>query len=446
MKQILVIGAGRSATSLIDYLKKYCPQQGVRLLIADADPALARQKAGSEAPEWVSSAGLDIFRQEALYHYIAQADVVISMVPAAHHLLVVRGCLHHKKHMLSASYVSEEIRQLDAEARQAGILILKECGLDPGIDHMTAMEALDGIRAAGGRLTAFRSYTGGLVAPESDTNPWGYKFSWNPRNVVLAGQGVARYLQKGEYKYLPYHRLFSRVEQIEVPGYAPFEGYANRDSLSYRTQYGLEAIPTLIRGTLRKEGFCAAWNALVQLGMTDDTYQMEGLAGMRLRDFTNAFLTYDPELGVEEKFCRLMQIDQQDAIFKRVAWLGLFSENPLPLTSGSPAQVLQAVLEEKWKLEPQDKDMVVMQHIFDWEQGGSHKRLYSSLVSLGDDQLHTAMAKTVGWPLAIAARLLVEGKIERRGVCIPVTPDLYRPILQELRALGIQFMDREEVL
>jgi saccharopine dehydrogenase-like NADP-dependent oxidoreductase len=446
MKQILVIGAGRSATSLIEYLKNYCLQHRVRLLITDADPALAQQKAGAGQQEWVRTAGLDIFNQEALYGFIEASDVVISMVPAAYHLLVVKGCLHHKKHMLSASYVSEEIRQLDAQARDAGILILKECGLDPGIDHMTAMEALDGIRAAGGTLTAFRSYTGGLVAPESDTNPWGYKFSWNPRNVVLAGQGVARYLRNGEYKYLPYHRLFTRVEQIEVEGYAPFEGYPNRDSLSYRSLYGLDTIPTLIRGTLRKGGFCEAWNALVQLGMTDDTYQMEGLAGMRLRDFTNAFLAYHPELGVEEKFCRLMNIDRDHAIYRRIEWLGLFSENPLPLAAGSPAQVLQAVLEEKWKLEPQDKDMVVMQHIFEWEQGGSTKRLYSSLVSLGDDPVHTAMAKTVGWPLAIAARLLIEGKIERRGVCIPVTPDLYRPILQELRALGIQFMDREEVL
>ncbi|EMR01534.1 saccharopine dehydrogenase C-terminal domain-containing protein [Cesiribacter andamanensis] len=446
MKHILVIGAGRSATSLLEYLKRYVLQAPVRLTIADAEPGLARQKAGDQPHERIASTGLDIFKQEELWDHIRQADVVISMVPAHFHIHVVKGCLYHKKHMLSASYVSEEIRQLDAQAREADILILKECGLDPGIDHMTAMEALDRIRTEGGTLTAFRSYTGGLVAPESDTNPWGYKFSWNPRNVVLAGQGVARYLRNGEYKYVPYHRLFSRVEQIELEGYAPFEGYPNRDSLGYRSLYGIDEIPTLIRGTLRKRGYCQAWNALVQLGMTDDSFQMQGLGQMRLRDFTNAFLAYDPELGVEEKFCRLMGIDQASELYNRIAWLGLFSKDPLPLQQGSPAQVLQAILEEKWKLEPQDKDMVVMQHIFDWQQQGVQKRLYSSLVSLGDDQLHTAMAKTVGWPLAIAARLLVEGKLERRGVCIPVTPDLYQPILKELRELGIQFSEREEVL
>ena len=447
MKNILIIGAGRSATLLIDYLKKYIKDKDIRLTIADADPALAQQKAGA-AHEQVQAIGLDIFQEEALNSSISEADVVVSMVPASFHPLIAKACIRYKKHMLSASYVAEEIRQLDRDAKEAGIIILKECGLDPGIDHMTAMEAIDRIREAGGTLQAFRSYTGGLVAPESDTNPWGYKFSWNPRNVVLAGQGssglgMARYLRNGEYKYVPYHRLFSRLEKIEIEGYAPFEGYPNRDSLSYRSIYGLDTIPTLLRGTLRKAGYCEAWNSLVQLGMTDDGFKMEGLERMSLRDFTNSFLPYDPKLSVEDKFCRMMGIDSSSDLYRRIEWLGLFSKEELPLRSGSPAQVLQAVLEEKWQLQPEDKDMVVMQHIFDWEEAGTKKRLFSSLVSLGDDQLHTAMAKTVGWPLAIAARLLLEGKIDRRGVCIPVTPDLYKPILEELRALGITFIEKE---
>ena len=448
MKTILIIGAGRSATSLIDYLKQYVQDKDLQLTIADADPALAQQKGGGGADAKVKTTGLDIFKEEELHNCVRLADIVISMVPAAFHPRVAKACIHHKKHMLSASYVGYEIQQLDESAKAAGILILKECGLDPGIDHMTAMEAIDRIRATGGKLLAFRSYTGGLVAPESDTNPWGYKFSWNPRNVVLAGQGTAglgtaRYLRNGEYKYVPYHRLFSHLEQIEIDGYAPFEGYPNRDSLSYRKVYGIEEIPTLLRGTLRKEGYCDAWNALIQLGMTDDSFKMEGLEKMCMREFTNAFLAFDPSLSVEEKFCRMMGIDTNSDIYHRVAWLGLFSKEPIPLQQGSPAQVLQAVLEKKWELQPEDKDMVIMQHIFDWEEAGEHKRLYSSLVSLGDDQLHTAMAKTVGLPLAIAARLLLEGKLTRTGVCIPVTPDIYRPILAELRELGIHFMEKE---
>jgi saccharopine dehydrogenase-like NADP-dependent oxidoreductase len=449
MKNILILGAGRSATSLIDYLKNYCRDKDLQLTIADADPALAQQKAGGALSDKLKATGLDIFNEEALHASIRMADIVISMVPAAFHPLVARACILFKKHMLSASYVGDEIRQLDAQAREAGILILKECGLDPGIDHMTAMEAIDRIRAAGGKLLSFRSYTGGLVAPESDTNPWGYKFSWNPRNVVLAGQGssglgMARYLRSNEYKYVPYHRLFTRLEQIEVEGYALFEGYPNRDSLSYRKVYGLEEVPTLIRGTLRKKGYCSAWNALVQLGMTDDSFSMDGLESMTMRDFTNSFLAYDQQLSVEEKFCRMMDIGKQSGIYTRIEWLGLFSKQALPVKKGSPAQVLQAILEEKWKLEAGDKDMVVMQHIFEWEEAGTMKRLFSSLVSQGDDQLHTAMAKTVGWPLAIAARLLLEGKLNRTGVCIPVTPDLYVPILEELRALGIVFIEKEE--
>lgn len=447
MKNILIIGAGRSATSLIDYLKKYIQQQDLRLTIADADLALARQKAGGEE-EQLKAIALDIFHEEALNSCIASADVVVSMVPAAFHPLVAKACIRFRKHMLSASYVSEEIQQLDAQAKAAGIIILKECGLDPGIDHMTAMEAIDRIRAAGGKLTSFRSYTGGLIAPESDNNPWGYKFTWNPRNVVLAGQGAAglgtaRYLRNGEYKYVPYYRLFSRLEHIEVEGYAPFEGYPNRDSLSYRKIYGMEEVPTLLRGTLRKKGYCESWNALVQLGMTDDSFQMEGLDKMSLREFTNAFLPFDHELKAEEKFCRMLRIDRRSDIFQRISWLGLFSQTPVPIQQGSPAQVLQAILEEKWKLEPEDKDMVVMQHIFEWEEAGEEKRLYASMVSLGDNQLHTAMAKTVGWPLAIAVRLLLENKIDRRGVCVPVTPDIYKPILEELRCLGISFTEKE---
>jgi saccharopine dehydrogenase (NADP+, L-glutamate forming) len=448
MKQIVIIGAGRSASSLIQYLINYAKNNPVSLVVADTSLELARQKIAG-AGERVSAISLDIFKQEELSATVAGADVVISMVPARFHTVVAEACIRHKKYMISASYASAEIQALHAQAEAAGILILKECGLDPGIDHMTAMEALNAIRKRGGKIKSFKSYTGGLIAPESDTNPWRYKFTWNPRNVVLAGQGanqpgVARYLENGEVKYIPYHQLFTRSDQMEVPPYGNFEGYANRDSLSYRQVYGLNDIPTIIRGTLRVPPYSIAWHQLLTLGMTDDSYQMEGVANMRWRDYTNAFLPYDTQLSVEEKAARLLKLDPEGKIFSMLKWLGLFSEQAVGLTEGSPAQVLQHLLEQKWSLSADDKDMVVMQHIFEWEEKGENKRMYSSLVSLGDDQVHTAMAKTVGWPLAIAAKLILEGKISRKGVCLPVTEDIYQPILQELKVLGIEFQERIE--
>ena len=443
MNHILVIGAGRSSTVLIDYLKSYCAESGHRLTVADADILLAQEKAGPASPV-ITAIALDIFQEEQLRKAVQGADIIISMVPPAFHALVARTCLQYKKHMLSASYVPEEIKQMHGQAIEAGILILKECGLDPGIDHMTAMEAIDGIRNAGGKLDSFKSFTGGLVAPESDDNPWNYKFSWNPRNVVLAGQGVAGYMDKGEYKYIPYHKLFSRLEPIEAGGLGEFEGYANRNSLQYKQLYGIENISTLLRGTIRKKGFCSAWNVFVQLGMTDDSYEMKGLEKMSKRDFLNSFLPYSQQQSVEEKLCVYTAIPAGGDEFNKIKWLDLLEEDPLPVQKGSPAKILQHILEEKWMLGPRDRDMILMQHKFEYSIGGERWEKVSTLVCTGEDSKRTAMAKTVGLPLGIAARLLVEGKIKRRGVCIPVYPDLYHPILEELKSLGIRMEEREQ--
>jgi saccharopine dehydrogenase-like NADP-dependent oxidoreductase len=445
MKHILIIGAGRSSTVLIDFLKKYTQQAAVRMSIVDADPELAKAKAGEES-EKIRAGGIDIFAEEALAEAVGQADLVISMVPASFHLPVARACIKHKKNMLSASYVSPQMRELQQEAKEAGIVILKECGLDPGLDHMTAMQVIDRIRAQGGALQSFKSFTGGLVAPESDNNPWHYKFSWNPRNVVLAGQGTARYIRHGDYKYIPYHKLFTRTEPIVIDGLGDFEGYANRDSLSYRQVYGIEQIPTLLRGTIRRKGYSSAWNVFVQLGMTDDSYQLAGLEKMSKRDFLNAFLPYDQNAGVEEKLCAYTGILQEGEEFRKLAWLRLFEEEALGLQEATPAQVLQKILEEKWQLGEDDKDMIVMQHQFEYSLGGEKRKITASLVNIGEDQQRTAMAKTVGLPLGIAARLLLEGKIKRTGVCVPITADIYGPVLTELDSLGIRMEEKEKVL
>ncbi len=442
MTHILIIGAGRSSAVLIDYLKKYAASAPVKLTIADADIEIAKAGAG-QVSENICGIRLDIFDANQLQNKVQEADVVISMVPPAFHPVIAGVCLQNRKHMLSASYVPEEIMKLSSQAEEAGILILKECGLDPGLDHMTAMAVISRIKEAGGELLSFKSFTGGLVAPESDNNPWNYKFTWNPRNVVLAGQGTAQYIESGNYKYIPYHKLFTRLEPISVEGLGEFEGYANRDSLIYRQLYGIENIPGLLRGTIRKKGFCSAWNIFVQLGMTDDSYEIKGLEAMGRRDFLDSFLPFSDKFSVEEKLCGYTGIPGGGEEFEKIKWLGLFDKEPLKIRKGSPAQVLQHILEEKWKLQPQDKDMIIMQHKFRYLLKGEQKEIFSSLVCVGDDALRTAMAKTVGLPLAIATRLLVEGKIRRRGVCIPVFPDIYLPILEELEKEGIKMTEQE---
>ncbi|WKV10903.1 saccharopine dehydrogenase family protein [Marivirga harenae] len=441
MQNILLLGAGRSATSLINYLKKHAPEENWHIRIGDFDIKLAEDKAGNHPN--TSAIQFDILNEIQTKDEIAKADLVISMLPARFHPKVATVCVDQGKHMVTASYNSTDVDELSDIAKSKNIIILMECGLDPGIDHMTAMEAMDKIREKGGKLTSFKSYTGGLVAPESDNNPWHYKFTWNPRNVVLAGQGTAQFIRNGRYKYIPYHKLFTRYETIEVNGLGDFEGYPNRNSLAYRKVYGIEEIPTLIRGTFRKAGFCDAWNIFVQLGVTDDSYQMEGLDGMSKRDFFNAFLPYNKSASIEDKLCKNLGFSRDSEIFKKLEWLGIFEDKKVPINEGSPAQVMQAIMEEKMSLEPQDKDMIVMQHQFEYDLNGKKFRLDSSIVSKGDDQMETAMSKTVGWPLGIAIKNVLNGNIKLRGVQIPIKKEIYQPILQELNSIGVQFKENE---
>jgi len=441
MRNILLLGAGRSATSLINYLKQHAEQENWHLKIGDFDITLAEEKAGNHPS--TSFIQFDILNDIQTKDEIAKADLIISMLPARFHPKVATACVDLGKHMVTASYNSPDVEELSDIAKSKNILILMECGLDPGIDHMTAMEAMDKISEKGGKLTSFKSYTGGLVAPESDNNPWHYKFSWNPRNVVLAGQGTAQFIRNGKYKYIPYHKLFTRYETIEVKGLGDFEGYPNRNSLKYRQVYGIEEIPTLIRGTFRKAGFCDAWNIFVQLGVTDDTYHMEGLDKMTKRDFINAFLPYNKSQAVEDKLCHNLAIERDSETFKKLEWLGVFEDKKVPISEGSPAQVMQAIMEEKMSLDPDDKDMIVMQHQFEYELNDKKYRLDSSIVSKGNDQLETAMSKTVGWPLGIAIKSILNEDIKLRGVQIPTKKEIYEPILRELNTLGIQFNEVE---
>jgi saccharopine dehydrogenase-like NADP-dependent oxidoreductase len=445
MKSILVIGAGRSAISLIDYLQQNAEEQGWKINIADFNPEAIKGDILSE--DHLEFTKLDATDDAKRAVLISEHDLIISMLPARMHILVAKDCLELKKNLITPSYISPEMREMAQEVEDAGLCFMNELGVDPGIDHMSAMRMLDTMKERGAEITCFESFTGGLIAPESDNNPWNYKFTWNPRNVVLAGQGGAvKFRHNGMYKYIPYQKLFRRTEVIDIPGYGKFEGYANRNSLQYRELYNLDDVPTIYRGTLRRKGFCRSWNIFVQLGMTDDAYKMENWEGMTHREFTNSFLAYHPTDSVELKLRYYMKLDQDSDIFDKLEWLGLFESTPIGLDGpSSPAQILQKILEKKWSLDADDKDMIVMWHKLRCREDGlDHEReFHSSMVVIGDKEPRTAMAKTVGLPMGIAARLLLNGEISRKGVHAPMYPDIYKPILDELETHGIGFTENE---
>ena len=329
--------------------------------------------------------------------------------------------------------------------KENNIVLMNEIGLDPGIDHMSAMKIMDEIKSEGGKIILFESFCGGLVAPESDNNLWNYKFTWNPRNVVLAGQGgAAKFIQEGKYKYIPYNKLFRRTEFLEVDGFGRFEAYANRDSLKYREIYGLDDTKTCYRGTIRRVGFSKAWDVFVQLGMTDDTFIVDDSETMSNREFVNLFLPYHPTDSVEIKFRHQLKIDQDDVIWDKLLELDLFSKTTVSgLKNATPAQMLEKILADKWTLQPDDKDMIVMYHKFGYEINGKEKQIDSTMVCLGDDQTYTAMAKTVGLPVAIAALKILNGEITTAGVQLPISKEVYEPILKELEAYGVLFKEFE---
>jgi saccharopine dehydrogenase-like NADP-dependent oxidoreductase len=443
MKKVLILGAGKSSTSLIDYMLAHAHEKDWMIYVADVNLQAAEEKVNGHVKG--KAIFFDVQDDQLRRNVIAESDLVLSLMPAHLHSNVAADCVQMRKHFVCASYVSDVMLALHKEAQQQNVMLLNEMGLDPGIDHMSAMKMIDDIREKGGNITAFESYTGGLIAPQYDTNPWNYKFTWNPRNVVLAGQGTAKFLQHGALKYIPYQKLFSRFDILEVPGYGQFEGYPNRDSLKYRDAYKLQNVQTLVRGTLRKKGFCEAWDVFVQLGMTDDSYQMENLSAYSWNDFITAFLPAST-LPAKENLKLYLQISEP-TILEKLEWLGIFSDEKLKHDTGTPARVLQTLLEEKWKLEDNDKDMCVMLHVMEYELSGKLYRMQSSMVALGEDAHRTAMAKTVGLPMGIAAKMILQGNFAMRGVCVPVYKEIYSPVLKELETQhDIRFTDVETLL
>ncbi|CAN5808137.1 hypothetical protein BH10BAC2_BH10BAC2_19530 [soil metagenome] len=501
VKHIVLFGAGKSATVLIDYLKVIASENIWQVTVADSNLEVVQAKVGEH--DLVKAEQVNIENAEQRKGIVAKADIVISMMPPNLHHLVALDCIELSKNLLTASYVSESINTLQSEIEKKGLLFLCEMGLDPGIDHMSAMQIFHRIKEQGGKVTSFKSHCGGLVAPESDDNPWHYKISWNPRNVVLAGKAGADYKEDGKEVHLPYAELFDANKIVEVPEHGIFAYYPNRDSLAYEKLYQLDHIHTLMRTTLRHPEFNFGWKNIVDLKLTDEEKAYE-TGGMTVAAFfkehfekngfsgwLNNMLTskLDYAKTMMEKLMQLMEAEEQagdeegtadeeimmidekgllttldieevkdkaaesvagkmheaNLSMKQLFFLGLDDEETI-INKGlcSAADVLQFILEKKWALQPEDKDMIVMMHEIGYEIKGKHKEIKSCLVLKGDDSIHTAMAKTVGLPLGIAAKLILEGKIKEKGLHIPVSPEIYEPVLAELEKHGIIFNETEE--
>ncbi|MEZ4929030.1 MAG: saccharopine dehydrogenase C-terminal domain-containing protein [Chitinophagales bacterium] len=441
MKNILLFGAGKSAYSLIKYILEHLETENWHLTIADMNPQFVNNLFQHNRLKVVE---FDLSKEDLQKKLINKADIVISMLPATFHVQIAKTCLTYAKNLITPSYVSEEMKALNTEAKNKGLIFLNEMGLDPGIDHMSAKYFIDKIKEQGGIIEGFESFTGGLIAPESDNNPWHYKFTWNPRNVVLAGQGGAvKFLHNGKYKYIPYHKLFDRTEIIHIDEYGDFEGYANRDSLKYIDLYGLQGVKTMYRGTFRRPPFCRAWHILVQIGATDDSYIIEDSENMTYREFINTFLKYREKDSVEIKLAYYLSKDVDGDEMRLLEWLGLFENKKIGIANATPAQILLHLLEQKWALEEGDKDMIVMWHLLTYKLNGQKHRLESSMVVEGEDKRQTAMAKTVGYPIGIATKLILNDKIKKKGVLLPLDKEIYEPVLMELKKYGIIFKEKE---
>jgi saccharopine dehydrogenase-like NADP-dependent oxidoreductase len=436
MQHILVLGAGLSSSYLIKYLLANAKKENWQITVADQSLALAESKIKKHP--LAKAIALDVSNKEQREAEIKEADIVVSLLPPNLHILAAKECIKCKKHLVTASYISDEMKSLHNQALKADVLFLNEIGLDPGIDHLSAMEMIHGIQSKGGEIVSFKSYCGGLVAPEYDNNPWNYKFTWNPRNVILAGQATAKYLEDGQVKFIPVNRIFTQTEDVSVKGYGKFESYANRDSLGYIEPYGLMTAKTVLRGTLRRKGYSLNWNNLIKLGLTDDTFHIQHSHEMSYRNFLSAFIPGANNVNIEDKLSEFLNISKSSKEYKRITWLGLLSNDLIGLKNASPAQILQNLLQQKWKLEKTDLDMIVMKHEITYKIGSKIIKADSTLVVKGEDEVYTAMSKTVGLPLAIATKLIFQGKIKSRGVQMPISEEFYKPILKELEKFGVR--------
>jgi len=441
MKNIFVIGAGRTATALINYLLEKSPEQNWNVTVGDFDYQLAEQKI-ADYP-YARAIKFDALNDEQRGNEISGADIVISFLPPSMHELIAKECLKHRTNMITASYVSSEMMKLDRDVKENGLLFLNEIGLDPGIDHMDVMQLKEKVEGEGGKIISLKSFCGALITPESDDNPWHYKFTWSPMNVVLAGQGDARYQENSKIKEVPYNELFLNTEKIEVPGYGIFEAYPNRDSVSYIKKYNLNEVEDFYRGTLRRPGYCEAWNALVKLGLTDNKKILNNTDNLTMEEWIKSFLPLSNGKAADEEIAAYLGIQPDNEILQKLKWLDLFSDRKIKLNKATPARILLDLLMDKWEFREDDKDMVVLQTEILYKTGSKMKKILSTMIYRGKDKLNTAMTYTGGLPVGIAAKLIANDMIRERGVVIPVYRDIYKPVLKELEEFGISFNETE---
>ena len=439
MRNILIVGAGKSSSFLIKYFIEKSISENLNIQIIDNHEDNLQKHQSSDR---FSTYKIDIFNENKREKFIKNSDIVISMLPVKYHILIAKSCLKLKKNLVTASYVSEDMKKLDKEVKKNKLIFLNEIGLDPGIDHMSAKKIIDNLQSKGNVISSFKSYTGGLISNESDNNSWNYKFTWNPRNVILAGQGKpAKYIENNRNKSIAYKNLFENTWNIDFKGFGKFEVYANRDSLKYKEKYGFSNIKTMMRGTIRKPNFCNGWNMFVKLGLTSDDFNISESYGMSYRDFLNYFLPKDKLSNTEEKIKKIFNINEDDHKWDKLNDIEIFSSTKkILIDNGTPAEILEYILKDKWKLKKEDKDMVLMYHEFIFhDQSKSEKKIISQMACLGENRDYTAMAKTVGLPVAFAALLILNNKTNLTGVQTPIHKELYIPILKKLENYGIKF-------
>jgi saccharopine dehydrogenase (NADP+, L-glutamate forming) len=438
MKKILILGAGLVAKPLVRYLLDQ-PDFEVEVASRTVSKAI---KLIDNHPKGKAKE-LNLKNEEGLRKEVAGADLVISMVPYAFHPKVAKYCIDYQKHMVTTSYVSEIMKNLDAEAKRAGIIILNEIGLDPGIDHMEAMRIIHDIKEKGGEVTSFTSYCGGLPAPEANTNPFGYKFSWSPIGVLLAGKNSAQYFKDGQQVFIPSENLFDDFKIIPIEGMGDFEGYPNRNSLPYIDLYEIGSIRTMLRGTLRNLGWCQTMKKIGVLGLLDE--EKKDWSGMTCAGFLRNLLDVSASSDLKKSLAVRIEMEENADVIQRLEWLGLLDKKPLPVEKGSALDVLGALMLEKLQYEEGERDMIILEHTFEASYPNSkNEKITSTLVDYGIPGGDSSMARTVGLPAALGTKLILQGKIQELGVHIPIKPSIYVPILEELKELGIAFTEKRE--
>lgn len=437
---ILVLGAGMVSRPLVRYL---LDQPGFSVLMASRTVSKA-EKIINGHPDG-KAISLDVSDDALLEKLVSESDIVVSLLPYTFHVKVANLCIKHKKHLVTTSYVSDNMKALDEKAKDAGVLFLNECGLDPGIDHMSAMRIIHDVETNGGRVISFRSTTGALPSHEANNNPFGYKFSWAPRGVLLASRNAARWLENGKEISIPGEQLFENYILQNVPGVGTFENYPNRNSLPYKDIYGLKDAKTVYRGTFRMTGWCETLRNIVALGWLSED-PIKGFSGKTYGDMTRKLINVQPSDNIIEATAKFLDLETYSAVIKRLEWLGLFSDELLPDDRDNPLDYLNMLTLNKMKLDKSEKDMIVMHHEFIAEYPSKKEYITSTLVDYGMPNGDSAIARTVGLPAAIAVKMILHGKIDLTGVHIPVIPEIYNPILDELEDIGIKFDEKTEIL